>query len=56
VIDNWTYLGDGVYATIDSIGQIVLITGTPEHQENIVFLDSMVLKAFLAYIKRLEIA
>lgn len=39
---KWTYLGDGVYVAYNGF-HYILITGTPEHIENQIYLEPNVL-------------
>ena len=47
------YLGDSVYAVVDSRGSIVLTTenGEPDDPSNIIILEPEVVKAFLKFIE-----
>jgi hypothetical protein len=45
------YLGDGVYANIESYGDVVLRTGTHDSSNNVVIMEPEVLRAFLLFLK-----
>lgn len=46
------YLGDGVYAYFD--GFHIVLTATSRGQENIIFLDSSIVKSLEVYIKAMR--
>lgn len=46
-----TYLGDGLYAKLED-GQIKLFASNGIHTHDQVFLEPMVTRAFLVYLKR----
>ena len=48
-MNEWRYLGDGVYARFDGY-HIVLITGTPDSSDSRIYLDDRVSMALYGFI------
>lgn len=48
------YLGDGVYAHIDDIGQVVLTTENGVSITNTIVLENEVISCFLIYLKHVK--
>ncbi len=48
------YLGDGVYASLNSFGQIVITTGhhNPDEADNVIYLEPEIAKAVTGFIER----
>jgi hypothetical protein len=49
-----TYLGDGVYAYLDELGQVVLITSNGIVVTNTVVLENEVIGNFLTYLNYIK--
>jgi len=48
------YLGDGVYAAVNSFGQVVLTTGTHEEAKanNVIYLELGAIHGLIEFVKR----
>jgi hypothetical protein len=51
-----SYLGDGVYAQVDFVDQLMLTTGSNllKDADNVIYLEPEVVTALLAYIERFK--
>lgn len=52
-INQWNYLGDGLYFMFDG-WNVILMAGTPEHQDHVVYLEPRVLAEFERTLARLK--
>jgi hypothetical protein len=54
MIENKMYLGDGVYADFDGY-RVILTAENGVSVQHKIYLDDSVVKAFFAYIKRIQL-